>query len=531
MIQRYLLNALLSSLSIILVACASSPTEITQTPTKIPTPVPTSTHTPIPTLTISIPDSLEPITTDNARLIKRIRALRQKSVSDIAFSPDGTLLASGSTDDSILRLWDTKTGKLISSLQGHTDGITTVAFSPNGKLLGSASADGTARLWDVQSMKELALFTDQRLERMEGLAFSPSGDLLATVNWGSLILWDLRTFEKRFSFNIFGLETTLKRISKVTFSSDGTNLVTFHQGDIIIWDVETGKAIGVIVGFYQISGSGMAVNPVDDRMIIGSGRDDIRDVIKIWNKDVVVSHREDERFSEDHQLIGHGHDITDLAFSPDGNLIASVSTDQSVRIWDTKTYESVAMLGGQGNWLSSVAFSSDGKLIASGSGDGNIWLLGVPYYPPQSRAGISLSLTENGELVFALSTSGNYEGYFQEVEQYVQSSWPITNKDTARYEISVSPIMGTVWNSCAYISAGARVIQAEMDIMIEVFDFTEHKVIDKTVFQGGHPEECPRSISISGGGVGGTYYLFGEPPPVSQLEEWLNMVIAKLRIQ
>ena len=69
-------------------------------------------------------------------------------VRSVAFSPDGSLFASGSYDKTV-RLWDMATGELKRTLTGHTETVDSVTFSPDGKLLASGSWDKTVRLWKV----------------------------------------------------------------------------------------------------------------------------------------------------------------------------------------------------------------------------------------------------------------------------------------------------------------------------------------------------------------------------------------------
>jgi WD40 repeat protein len=92
-------------------------------------------------------------------------------VLSVAFSPDGTTLASGSSDKTV-RLWEVSSGRALRVLRGHKSQVTSVAFRPDGRTLTSASADGTVRLWDVASGACHAIL----LALPEGwAAFTPDG--------------------------------------------------------------------------------------------------------------------------------------------------------------------------------------------------------------------------------------------------------------------------------------------------------------------------------------------------------------------
>ncbi|EDN99566.1 hypothetical protein SS1G_02421 [Sclerotinia sclerotiorum 1980 UF-70] len=277
------------------------------------------------------------------------------SVKSVAFSPDGTKVASGSHDNTI-RLWDAMTGESLQTLEGHSDWVKSVAFSPDGTKVASGSDDETIRLWDAMTGESLQTL-EGHSDSVSSVAFSPDGTKVASGSDDETIrLWDAMTGE-----SLQTLEGHSGSVSSVAFSPDGTKVASgSHDKTIRLWDAMTGESLQTLEG-HSGSVSSVAFSP--DGTKVASGSHD--KTIRLW----------DAMTGESLQTLeGHSGSVSSVAFSPDGTKVASGSHDKTIRLWDAMTGESLQTLEGHSSWVNSVAFSPDGTKVASGSHDKTIRL-------------------------------------------------------------------------------------------------------------------------------------------------------------
>jgi WD40 repeat protein/serine/threonine protein kinase len=380
----------------------------------------------------------------------------------VAFSPDGSKLASGGKDHTV-RIWDATTGQALRTLNGHSDEVNGVAFSPDGATLVTAGQEGRLCVWDTSTWRLVHDQLHREASPLFGMAFLPDGALLAvgdergrvrlwsTADWRELAplvghddrassiavsadgqtiasasddrtvrLWDVKTRQEKARLNPHN-----SNISCVGFSHDGTRLVTSSRQSqqVGVWPFSPlGEAIDLSPYSSWVEAVAFCA---DDRLLAVACIDGTLDLL------------DTATWRVERQLYSHVGRVWGLAVSADGRRLASTGEDCTVKLWNVVEAPPLGTYGTP-NVGPAVAFSTDGKLLAFGGYD--VRLLDSLTGEPKMAIGFDYDL------------SGDFDGDGRSDAVYFQDgTWRITLAGGAQYSRSFGqlrdvPVVGD-WNA------------------------------------------------------------------------------------